>query len=330
MLLDGDFSSQLSNYLNRSDLGHSHYELQVLVTNRLAVYKTHMDFLRAGAKIIRTNTYRGSVTTLIDILDITSLEGTHLITIAVQLARKAIMHYLQENNNVPRNEQPLLAGTCGSYGIANFVDVHNCPHYWDIMPEHALKVWHKNRIQALLNAGVDMLAFDSIPSAKEAGTLIDLLLEHPQTRALITFLCSNTGILPDGTNFVEVALLFYNSLPNQIVAIGICCSSPIFATPMLRSLNYIAPPGNVVPLIVCSEKFITYNNNNNIQCDNIPNYITEWLSLGVRYIGGAGNINAYDIKDMSNVINNYNNNRIAPNALNCSLQDQKNTCISKM
>jgi homocysteine S-methyltransferase len=49
--------------------------------------------------------------------------------------------------------------------------------------------WHKPRVEALLEAGVDLLAFETIPSVKEATALCSILSQYPEARAWLSFSC---------------------------------------------------------------------------------------------------------------------------------------------
>ena len=50
--------------------------------------------------------------------------------------------------------------------------------------------WHQPHVGALVCGGVDILAFDTFPSQKEALAVAQLLeTEFPKTRAWISFSC---------------------------------------------------------------------------------------------------------------------------------------------
>lgn len=51
-----------------------------------------------------------------------------------------------------------------------------------------MRDWHKPRINALVEAGVDMLALETIPSVVEAEMLINLIRDEcPDIKAWLTF-----------------------------------------------------------------------------------------------------------------------------------------------
>ncbi len=47
--------------------------------------------------------------------------------------------------------------------------------------------WHRPRIEALLEGGVDVLAFETIPSVVEAVLLVELLKKYPHAKAWLSF-----------------------------------------------------------------------------------------------------------------------------------------------
>lgn len=80
-------------------------------------------------------------------------------------------------------------GSVGSYGASlcdgseyngNFIDVIHVKELYD---------WHKPRIQALIEAGVDFLLFETIPSVEEANILFKILAEYPDQKACLSFSC---------------------------------------------------------------------------------------------------------------------------------------------
>lgn len=57
--------------------------------------------------------------------------------------------------------------------------------------------WHRPQVAALVEAGVDMLAVETIPSLKEAEAILRLLKEFPAAKAYVTFsckVCSSKGL----------------------------------------------------------------------------------------------------------------------------------------
>lgn len=49
--------------------------------------------------------------------------------------------------------------------------------------------WHRPQVEAIWRSGVDLLAFETIPSQKEAEAIVLLLREIPEAKAFISFSC---------------------------------------------------------------------------------------------------------------------------------------------
>jgi hypothetical protein len=69
--------------------------------------------------------------------------------------------------------------------------------------------WHRPRIRALVEAGVDILAFETVPAQSEAEVLLGLLKEFPEQKAWLSFSC-------------KVCIVFF------ICDIPLCCNSIIY------------------------------------------------------------------------------------------------------
>jgi len=308
-ILDGGFSGQLLRHVSAKIDGDPLWTARFLKTDPNAVYITHLDFLRAGADIIETNTYQASVPGMMKYLDISEHESFDLLDKSVYLAKKAIDDYTQEEH-VPLKSRPKIAGSCGPYGAY----LHNASEYTGsygkTMSQKELINWHRPRVKALLNAGVDLLAFETIPCVEEAEALLELLKEYPYARAWFSFSCRDAQFMSDGSIFQSTVLRCYHTLPSQIVAVGVNCIDPKYVTPLLKGINEnTSREQDFIPLIVypnrggsysASGEWIAVQDNHSL---NLP--ILEWLSLGVRYIGGCCKIFAEDIKLIRSEVNQH-------------------------
>jgi len=306
-VLDGGFSGQLSRHVGAKIDGDPLWTARFLATNPDAVYATHLDFLRAGADIIETNTYQASVPGIMEHLKLSYPDSMRLIKEAVLLAKKAVDTYLNETNR-RIHKTPLIAGSCGPYGAYLHDSSEYSGSYREMMSEQDLMNWHRPRIQALLDAEVDLLAFETIPCIQEANALIALLREIPHARAWISFSCRDGQFMADGSEFQKVAMHCYQTLPNQIVAVGVNCIDPKYVTPLLEGINQESLQ-NFIPLIAYPNRGGSYSNGRwtavpDDHALNLP--ISEWIKMGVSYIGGCCKIFAEDITTIhSEVIREY-------------------------
>ncbi|KMR03565.1 homocysteine s-methyltransferase-like protein [Lasius niger] len=311
-ILDGGFSGQLSRHVGGKIDGDPLWTARFLATDPDAVYATHLDFLRAGADVIETNTYQASVPGLTRYLNVSERESLDLLAKAVSLARKAVDVYTREANN-PRKSRndirPTVAGSCGPYGAYLHDSSEYTGLYGKSVSRQELIDWHRPRVQALLDAGVDLLALETIPCVEEAEALLELLREYPHARAWLSFSCRDGQLIADGSVFQEAAVRCYRASPSQIVAIGVNCVDPRYVTPLLKGINGSGSSRDFVPLIVypnrggsCSETggWTAVPDDHSL---NLP--ISEWLNMGVRYIGGCCKIFAEDVKAIRSEVDQY-------------------------
>lgn len=67
-------------------------------------------------------------------------------------------------------------------------------------PREELKDWHRPQVECLAAAGADLLAFETIPSIKEAQAVVELLREFPNSAAWLSFSCKVVKLPYSETN----------------------------------------------------------------------------------------------------------------------------------
>lgn len=302
-ILDGSFSAQLSKHITEKIDDHPLWTSRFLKTEPNAVLRTHLDYLRAGSDIIETGTYQASVPGFMKYLELDEKQSIELIKDAVSLAKEAVNVYRTEQPKEAAKRQILIAGSCGPYGAA----LHDGSEYTgnyssSSVSKETMMQFHRDRIQALVDANVDLLALETLPSATEAELLIELLRENfPNVKAWVSFSCRTDGkSLADGSNFAEVALNCYKkALPGQIIAVGVNCIGPKFVEPLLESLNGGKKEEDKVPLIAYAnsgEKFEEHEWKKDGELLPLDSFVHRWLDLGVKFIGSCCRTNTTDIE----------------------------------
>ncbi|XP_052132555.1 homocysteine S-methyltransferase YbgG, partial [Frankliniella occidentalis] len=186
VLLDGGFSTQLEkNVAGEQVDGHPLWSARFLATHPRAVMQTHLDFLRAGAEVIITNTYQASIDGFKEYLNLSKPESLKLMTRAVETAKEAVDTFMKENPTC--KVRPLIAGSVGPYGASLHDGSEYTGEYADKVSREDLALWHRPRVETLVAAGVDLLALETIPCRKEAEVLVELIKEFPGVRAWISF-----------------------------------------------------------------------------------------------------------------------------------------------
>ncbi|KAM3620455.1 uncharacterized protein V6R79_023755 [Siganus canaliculatus] len=238
LILDGGLSTDLEAhgvYLQGDPL----WSARLLHSNPQAVKDAHYRFLLSGADVITTATYQGSITGFIDHLGVTSERARELFMSGVHLAREAVERFVSECR--PAGQRcPLVAGSVGPYGAF----LHNGSEYTGAYAENMnvdeFKVWHRQQVECVVAAGADFIAFETIPSMKEAEAVVELLREFPDSKAWLSFSCKDEKCISDGNLFAD-AVRLANRSP-QLVAVGINCCSPLLVEPLLDSAGPVLGP----------------------------------------------------------------------------------------
>lgn len=83
----------------------------------------------------------------------------------------------------------MIAGSIGSYGAyLNDGSEYTGAHIGKVSKE-TMKNHQRGKVKALIEGGVDLLAFDTIPAFEEAEVLLELLKEYPNQKAWLSFQC---------------------------------------------------------------------------------------------------------------------------------------------
>ncbi|XP_047030769.1 translin-associated factor X-interacting protein 1-like [Helicoverpa zea] len=304
LVLDGGFSTQLSCHVGTTADGDPLWSARFLQTHPDDVVNTHLDFLRAGSDVIMTNTYQASVGGFVKHLGVTPEDGYALIKHAVGLAKRARDTYIEEcreSGHVP--QAPLIAGSIGPYGAHLHDGSEYSGNYADVTPVDTMREWHMPRIRALVEAGVDFLAFETIPCLKEAEMLVRILKEYPQMRGWLSFSCKDENSLAHGEDFKTAAKKCWDMNPNQLVAVGVNCCSPKIVAKLFKGINDDRQH-SPIPFITYPNSGEKYNPQigwiDRDKCEALAHFVPDWLDVGVRYVGGCCRTYGADISLIKN------------------------------
>ncbi len=143
----------------------------------------------------------------------------HAIATSVEVARRARDAYAAEADVDPAGL--LVAGSVGPYG-AMLAD--GAEYRGDYDPgRDVLRDLHAPRMEALLEAGADLLAIETIPTLREAIVLVELVDELGAT-AWLSFQCRDGGTTAAGEPIGEAVAVGRETA--GLVAIGVNCTAP--------------------------------------------------------------------------------------------------------
>lgn len=297
ILLDGGFSTQLVKYVDEAVDGDPLWTAKFLAKSPEKCAFVHRDFVLAGANIITTGSYQSTVEGYKNYLNIEKEESLEIIRNSVRLARKGI-ELAQQQAGQKFNVR--VAGSVGPYGAYLHDGSEYTGSYTDKVTTEKLIAFHRPRVQALIEAGADILAFETVPCYKEAEALMKLLREFPHAKAWISFSVKNSTSVSNGESFQQNVLKCWRE-SNQLVAIGANCFHPSMVEPMFRDLRRNHPD---LPLMVYPNNGEKYDVKagrwlNSENCVSVETYVNEWIDMGIPYVGGCCRTDDNDIRRMS-------------------------------
>ncbi|XP_058467225.1 BMP-2-inducible protein kinase [Malaya genurostris] len=310
IVIDGGFSTQLESHVGQVIDNDPLWSCRFNATNPNAVIETHTDFLEAGADCILTNTYQASIEGFMDFLDMNEEDSIKLIKSSVELAKIARSRYLAEKLKNKSHKIPWVVGSIGPYGAHLHDGSEYTGSYVDTIPLARIQKWHRPRINAVIESGVDALAVETIPSRGEAEALVELITaEHPTVRFWISFHCKDGINTAHGENFAETAVGVWNKARmlnnSNLLAVGINCVHPAHTLPLLKAVNDLQSEGEKIPLIVYPNSGEVWNAGiwtGQADCVPLETYVPQWIEMGVKFVGGCCRTTARDIKRIKKTV----------------------------
>ena len=212
LILDGATGTELNR--RGVDTGLPLWSANALMNDRDAkiLQQIHEDYLRAGADIITTNTFRTHRRALAPSGNADrALELTHR---AVNIARAAI-------ENVPSNKPRFVAGSIST--------LEDCYRPDLVPPDDELRTEHSERVHHLVECGVDLILIETINTIREA-VIMAKLATITGMPVVVSFVCDREGKILSSETLTEAASQL---LPIGVAAIGVNCGpTPNLAKPL--------------------------------------------------------------------------------------------------
>ncbi len=287
VLLDGAMATELE--ARGCDLADSLWSAKVLMENPQLIYDVHLDYFRAGAQVAITASYQATPDGFAA-RGLNEVQARSLIAKSVELAKQARDSYRVEN---PAAKGLLIAGSVGPYG-AYLADGSEYRGDYQRSAQ-VFQDFHRPRVEALLEAGVDLLACETLPSFAEIRALAQLLDEYPVAQAWFSFTLRDAQHLSDGTPLRDVLALLADY--PQILAVGINCIALENTVEALAYLHNLTP----LPLVVYPNSGEHYDavsktwHHHGEACATLEGYLPQWLAAGAKLIGGCCRTTPKDI-----------------------------------
>ncbi|WP_307743241.1 homocysteine S-methyltransferase [uncultured Pantoea sp.] len=286
LILDGALATELE--ARGCQLADALWSAKVLMEDPELIYQVHYDYFVAGARCAITASYQATPQGFAT-RGLSEEASLALIARSVELAQRARHDYLAVR---PDAKTLLVAGSVGPYGAFLADGSEYRGDY--ALPEAEMMAFHRPRVQALLAAGADLLACETLPSFAEAQALVKLLAEFPDARAWFSFTLRDAGHISDGTPLAEV-VSWLNQQP-QVVALGVNCVALESVTPALQQLQTLTDK----PLVVYPNSGEQYDAGSKTWHSapsgcTLHDKLTEWQQAGARLIGGCCRTSPGDI-----------------------------------
>jgi homocysteine S-methyltransferase len=230
IILDGALATELER--RGADLKDPLWSAKCLIERPDLIRTVHLDYFKAGADVATTATYQASFEAF-GRRGISVQGAAQLMRDAVALAFRARDEFWADEASRAGRLRPLVAASIGPYGAMLADGSEYRGHY--ALDDSALADFHRARLGVLADAGADLLAFETIPSLREARVLASLLREFPDICAWMSFSCKDGEHTSEGDPIDECAGELHHFA--QIVAVGANCTPPQYIAPLLRRMR---------------------------------------------------------------------------------------------
>ncbi|XP_031167724.1 homocysteine S-methyltransferase [Sander lucioperca] len=297
LILDGGLATELEAQ-GANLQGDPLWSARLLHTNPQAIRDAHYRFLISGADVITSATYQASIPGFISHLDVSPERARELLMSGVQLAKETVERFVSDTR--PTGQRcPLVAGSVGPYGAFLLNGAEYTGAYAEEMSIEELKIWHRPQVDCVTAAGADLIAFETIPSIKEAEALVELLKEFPNSKAWLSFSCKDGKCISDGSPFTDAVQMANRS--TQLVAVGVNCCSAALVEPLLDSArSLLGPDMSWVVYPNSGEDWDTKHGwlTSGNTSASIPKLSRTWMKQGAALIGGCCRIGPAHIAEL--------------------------------
>ncbi|XP_013593803.1 PREDICTED: homocysteine S-methyltransferase 1 [Brassica oleracea var. oleracea] len=299
-VVDGGFATQLE--IHGAAINDPLWSAVSLIKDPELIKRVHMEYLEAGADVVVTSSYQATIPGFLS-RGLSMEESESLLQKSVKLAVEARDRFWDKVSKTSGHSynRALVAASIGSYGAYLADGSEYSGSYGEDVSLDKLKDFHRRRIQVLVEASPDLLAFETIPNKLEAQACVELLEEeNVQIPAWICFTSVDGENAPSGESFQECLETLNKS--NNICAVGINCAPPQFMDNLIRKFSKLTQKAIVV-----------YPNSGEVwdgkakkwlpsQCfgdAEFEMFATKWRDLGAKLIGGCCRTTPSTIKAIS-------------------------------
>lgn len=289
-VIDGALATELER--RGCDLRDELWSAKILLEQPEIIKQVHLDYFKAGADCAITASYQATIEGFAK-RGLNKEEAIALIKKSVELAREARDEFWADPGNRVGRPKPLVAASVGPYG-AFLADGSEYRGNYGLTKKELMD-FHRPRMRALIEAGADILACETIPCWVEAEAIAELLKEFPNIFAWISFTGRDEKHISEGQVFADCVRRLQDH--PQVAAIGINCTSPTYIPSLIREARKMTEK----PILVYPNSGETYDATKNDWkgdqvLDSFGEQAREWHTAGARLIGGCCRTTPEDIR----------------------------------
>ncbi|SMX81142.1 homocysteine S-methyltransferase [Brevibacterium casei CIP 102111] len=261
--------------------------------------EVHAAFARAGADIVTTASYQiGPRAGLTD----TGLTDTGPTDTAVRRLSADSVTLAREASSRGTAAPVLIAGSVGPFGAVLGDGSEYTGDY--ALTDAEFAAFHRPRIEALAEAGADVIALETQPNLAEIRVIADLV-EETRVPAWLSVTLADGGPtgaprLPDGTPLTALAEVA--AAHPTVRAVGVNCVRPAQVSPALEALAAVSD----LPLIAYPNSGETYDAESMTWQDPGAEAgerlgawpVADWIARGARIVGGCCRTTPADIAEL--------------------------------
>lgn len=286
VILDGALATELER--RGANLNDPLWSAKILLETPDLIREVHFDYLQAGADVVTTASYQATYEGFAR-LGLSEDQSTELLQLSIRLAIEAREQFLEGK----RKHGPLIAASVGSYG-AFLADGSEYRGDYGLTVRQ-LREFHRKRVDALLKASPDLLAFETVPCRLEGEAIVELMEEFPEARAWLSFSCRDEEHVSGGELFRDCVELVNES--EQLIAVGVNCTHP----GLVESLISRAKGTTDKYLIAYPNSGEGWNHNRRRWEGrkggfDLGELARRWFDAGARLIGGCCRTTPEDIR----------------------------------
>lgn len=273
IVLDGGLATELA--ARGHDLDDPLWSARLLLEDPEAIVRVHVDYFRAGADVATTASYQASLPGL-RARGLDDGQSRATLRSAVELAMRA-------RDEV--GDARLVAASLGSYG-ATRADGSEYTGAFGEIDDDGLVAFHRERIEVLA-PGCDLLAFETIPSLREAGAIVRALADTRGPDAWVSFTCRDEATSGAGDPIERCAAAVARC--DRVVAIGVNCTAPRDVAGTLARIASVTAR----PLVAYPNAGERYDGSARCFCGeridaaDFAALARRWIELGARLVGGC-------------------------------------------